>query len=439
MLDPALWQKYNIPAPRYTVYPHIPHWQEIPPAESVWKNHVLHAFAQDAELSLYVHLPFCESAFAYCGYNKRITSDHGVEIPYIETVLKEWELYRAVFPSAPILQQVHLGGATPSFFHPEHLAVLLDRLTADSRIAADHEFSVEAHPGLTTRAHLEMLSGFGFRRISIGVYEMAPHILETSAGRHPFRELIGLTELARETGFTSINYDLVYGLPLQSPAVLGQTMDMVAAMRPERISFYSYNRVPWIKTSQRIYSEAYLPRDERQQALYLLGREQLEAMGYREIGLDHFALSGDSLFEAMETGTLHRNFLGYTPHYTRLSIGLGASAISDSWDAFIQNARTIESYQEIIRNGHLPILRGHLLTPEDQILRRHMLNILCRFETNWDLPQFQCRELEAGVARLQPLEADGLVGLFPCCLRVTEQGKPFLRLICQLLDAYRNH
>ncbi len=435
MTDSVLLQKYNIPAPRYTSYPTVPYWQEEIPEEAVWLDKVWHAFAHDMEISLYIHLPYCERLCTYCGCNKRITLNHSVELPYIQTLLKEWGMYLRQFPQKPILREIHMGGGTPTFFHPDNLKTLLQGILQTAEIPEGHEFSFEAHPHSTTPEHLQTLFQLGFRRISIGVQDIAPEIMEIINRQQTVQEVRQVTTWARETGYSSINFDLIYGLPLQTKDHIRRTMEEVRLLRPERIAFYSYAHVPWIKPSQRAYSEADLPLGQEKRELYELGRNLLEEMGYVEIGMDHFALPGDPLYEAWETGALHRNFMGYTPYYSRLSIGLGASAISDSWDAFVQNEKSIESYQEAIENGHLALAKGHLLTSEDQTLRSHILNLMCRFETSWEIPDCQCAALKEGLKRMEPLIADGLAELFPCRLRVTEKGRPFLRILCMALDA----
>lgn len=436
MTDSALLQRYNIPSPRYTSYPTVPYWQEVAPKQQEWQSHVLRAFAINHEISLYIHLPYCEQLCTYCGCNKRITKNHRVERPYIETLLEEWKLYLAMFPETPIIREIHLGGGTPTFFKPENLDYLIRGIFEHALIHPEHEFGFEAHPNSTTRAHLETLYQLGFRRISVGVQDIAPEILEIINRQQSMQEVREVTTWARHIGYTSINYDLIFGLPLQTPEHIRRTMSELELLQPDRIAFYSYAHVPWVKPSQRAYSEADLPQGPEKRALYELGRDLLEQMGYVEIGMDHFALRTDSLYEAMETGALHRNFMGYTPFYTRLSIGLGASSISDSWDAFIQNEKTIEAYQEAIQAGRLAITKGHLLTQEDQLLRTHILNIMCRFETCWDDPEMQCEALYEGIQRLRPLELDGLVEIFPGKLRVTENGRAFLRIICMALDAH---
>jgi oxygen-independent coproporphyrinogen-3 oxidase len=434
-MDTTLLDKYNVPAPRYTSYPTVPYWQEQAPTEAQWKRHVVKAFQLDNEISLYIHLPFCESLCTYCGCNKRITCNHQVEAPYLESVLQEWSMYLALLPGRPVLRELHLGGGTPTFFSPQNLEYLVKTILKDVNIPAETEYGFEAHPGTTSREHLKVLRRLGFSRLSIGIQDFAPEILEIINRRQTLEDVEQVTAWAREFGYQSINYDLIFGLPLQTPDHIYRTMTKVRALRPERIAFYSYAHVPWIKPSQRAYSEADLPKGKAKRALYELGRKLLEEGGYQEIGMDHFALPKDSLYQAMETGSLHRNFMGYTPHYTRLCIALGASSIGDSWEAYIQNEKHIERYQELVKAGQFPISRGHLLTEEDQILRGHILNLMCRYETVWYKPEFQCPSLSEGLERLRELEKDGLVRLYPYQVKITRKGRPFTRNICLALDA----
>jgi oxygen-independent coproporphyrinogen-3 oxidase len=434
-MDYTLLDKYNVPAPRYTSYPTVPYWQEEVPSSGDWTQRVKAAFRENREISLYIHLPYCESLCTYCGCNKRITKNHKVELPYVESVLREWQLYTGLFSEKPVLRELHLGGGTPTFFSPANLQYLMQGILRTVELPNRYEFGFEAHPDSTSREHLRVLRESGFRRLSIGVQDFAPEILEIINRRQTFDQVRQVTQWARELGYDSINYDLIFGLPLQTADHIRQTVEKVRALSPERIAFYSYAHVPWIKPSQRAYSEADLPRGKEKRALYELGRDLLEAAGYVEIGMDHFALPKDSLYQALRSGTLHRNFMGYTPFYTRLSIALGASAISDSWDAYIQNEKRIESYRERVDRGEFPILKGHLLTEEDKIIRTHILNIMCRFETHWADSSLQCGALFDGIGRMKELEADGLVERRDYSLKVTPRGRPFIRNICMALDA----
>lgn len=434
-MQSQLLDKYNVPAPRYTSYPTVPYWQEEAPTQESWRGRVLTAFSQCQEVSLYIHLPYCEQLCTYCGCNKRITRNHQVEEPYLQTVLQEWKMYSALLPQRPVVREIHLGGGTPTFFQPANLAHFLQELLADVDLADEYEMGFEAHPFSTTYDHLAVLRELGFRRISIGVQDFAPEILQIINRQQTEEQVAQVTQWARDLGYTSINYDLIFGLPLQTAEHIRTTMDKLAVLKPERIAFYSYAHVPWVKPSQRAYSEADLPQGAEKRALYELGRDLLQEMGYVEIGMDHFALPTDALALAMEAGTLHRNFMGYTPYYSRLSIALGASSISDSWDAYIQNEKKIEDYTAAVEAGRFPISKGHLLTDEDQLLRQHILDIMCRFGTEWQTEDRQCAALYEGLDRLPELEHDGLLHLLPGQLQVTEMGRPFLRNICMALDA----
>lgn len=431
-----LFKKYNVPAPRYTSYPTVPYWQEECPSVEDWKEQAVRAFQKNGEISLYIHLPFCENLCTYCGCNKRITKQHSVETPYINAVLKEWEMYVELLPGRPVLKELHLGGGTPTFFSPANLRYLIENILADADMPESHEYGFEAHPNSTTREHLQVLRDLGFSRLSIGVQDFAPEIMEIINRRQTMQDVVQVTQWARELGYQSINYDLIYGLPLQTKDHVRTTIQKVRELAPERIAFYSYAHVPWIKPSQRAYSEADLPVGPEKRALYELGRELLLEAGYKDIGMDHFALEQDSLYEAMETGDLHRNFMGYTPYYTTLSLALGASSISDSWGAFVQNEKKIERYQELVKASEFPIIKGHILSDEDRILRRHILNIMCRYETIWFDDAYQCEALYKGLERMDTLERDGLIKLYPYQLKVTEAGKPFIRNICMALDAH---
>ncbi len=433
-MNTSLLAKYNIPAPRYTSYPTVPYWQSTAPSQAAWKSQVVQAFQENNEISLYIHLPYCEQLCTYCGCNKRITKNHQVEEPYIDAVLAEWAMYKALLPGKPILKEVHLGGGTPTFFSPKALERLLSTIYKDVAIAEDCEMGFEAHPGTTEREHLATLAKLGFKRLSIGIQDFAPEILLLINRSQTYEQVAEVTSWARTLGYTSINYDLIFGLPRQTKAHILDNMTKLAELRPERLAFYSYAHVPWIKPSQRAYSEADLPKGAEKRALYDLGRTLLEEIGYQEIGMDHFALPHDGLSKALRSGSLHRNFMGYTPFDTTLNLALGASSISDSWTAFVQNEKKIEDYQDKVAQGVFPILKGHLLSYEDQVLRKHILNIMCLYQTEW--PYEEQSLLEPALARLEELEKDGLIRIDSDRVEVTPLGQPFIRNICLAFDAH---
>jgi len=433
-----LVKKYNVAVPRYTSYPTVPYWDTDLFNADGWKASVKRSFDESNckdGISLYIHLPFCESLCTYCGCNTRITKNHTVEEPYIKAVLKEWEIYRGIMDEKPVIKEIHLGGGTPTFFSARNLDKLIKGILKESIVHKDAEFSFEAHPANTTVEHLETLYELGFRRLSLGIQDFDPKV-QFIINRHQTYEQVRVVTLqARRIGYTSINYDLIYGLPLQTLDGLIDTMNKVNSLLPERIAFYSYAHVPWVKPGQRLFTEQHLPDTETKDQLYDVGRSMLVHHGYEEVGMDHFALPGDALNRAQRAGTLHRNFMGYTHQHTQLLIGLGVSSISDSLYAFAQNSKTVEDYIKIISNNELPLIKGHLLTADDLVLRKHISNIMCKGETHWEHSAEICNALTGGIDRLKQLEDDSLVHIAHHGLNVTPLGKRFLRNICMALDA----
>ncbi|MEM6697479.1 MAG: oxygen-independent coproporphyrinogen III oxidase [Bacteroidota bacterium] len=434
-MDSTLLDKYDIPAPRYTSYPTVPYWQKEPPTQAEWLERVQISFDQNDEISLYIHLPFCERLCTYCACNKKITKRHDVESPYIKALLQEWKIYTDALSTRPKLKTLHIGGGTPTFFSPENLRILFEGIFAKADIAENHEFSFEVHPTDTTKAHLKVLHQLGFRRISIGVQDVDEEILKIINRHQTLEEVERVTQQARSIGYNSINFDLIFGLPRQNKRHIFNTMKAVKRLYPDRIAFYSYAHVPWKSKQQRAYDEKDLPLGVEKRAMYDFGKSLLEKFGYHEVGMDHFALQSDELWLASQNGTLHRNFMGYTNRHTDLMIGLGASAISDSWTAFAQNEKKTKFYQGCVADGELPIIKGHLLNREDRILRQHILNLSCRFETSWEDSYFTHPVLLDAQIRLQEMEVDGLLILLNKGLKVLPSGRPFIRNICMALDA----
>lgn len=426
-----LISKYNVPAPRYTSYPTVPFWEDNL-NEEAWKSSVKETFKihGDEGISLYIHLPYCESLCTYCACNTRITVNHAVEKPYVETLLKEWQLYLAQLGKKPLIKEIHLGGGTPTFFSSENLAHLISSILKTCQIAKDHDFSFEGHPSNTTAQHLQTLFDLGFRRVSFGVQDFDVTVQEAINRHQTFEEVKTVFETARKIGYTSINVDLVYGLPFQTPHSVGETVKKVIELFPERIAFYSYAHVPWLKPGQRKFSEKDLPVDSIKRQLYSIGRVLFTAASYCDIGMDHLALKNDPLFSAQEQGTLHRNFMGYTTGNSKLLIGLGCSAISDSGTAFSQNIKTVEEYMNAVNEGHFPISKGHILSAQDIIVRKKIMDIMCKGKTSL----VGATALTSLFSRLvEPLK-DELVELRGDDLVVTPIGKQFLRNICLAFD-----
>ena len=434
----SLIQKYNVPGPRYTSYPTVPYWEEDLFSTDQWKQTFLKSFneSNDSEgISLYIHLPFCESLCTFCGCNKRITKNHEVENPYILAVLKEWNLYCDLLATKPIIKEIHLGGGTPTFFAPENLEFLINGIFTRAVKAKEHEFSFEGHPNNTTRRHLQSLYDLGFRRVSYGVQDYSPKVQTAIHRLQPFHNVAKVTLWAKEIGYTSIGHDLIFGLPFQKLDDVIDTIEKTKSLQPDRLAFYSYAHVPWIKgNGQRGFKDEDVPKNDQKRELYEVGKQQLAKNGYQEIGMDHFALETDSMFESFKDGKLHRNFMGYTSSKTKLMIGLGVSSISDSWYSFAQNEKSIDDYYKRLANDELPIFRGHILNDEDLIIRKHILNLMCQFETSWKNSDTFIPEIPEIIESLREMEHDGFLKINPNSIVVTEVGKPFVRNICMAFD-----
>jgi len=438
----SLLQKYDLPTPRYTSYPTVPYWDFGTLTEASWKETVVNTFREEnGELCIYIHLPFCENMCTFCACNKRITVNHAVEDPYISSVLKEWAMYRSLLPTTPVIREIHLGGGTPTFFSPDNLEQLIKGITKDAIVKDNHEFSIEVHPNYTTEEHIKRLASVGFNRISLGVQDFDPKVQFVINRIQSFEKTKEVVDWARKYQYTSINIDLVYGLPHQTVNSVEHTVELIKTLMPDRIAFYSYAHVPWKSKVQRRYSEADLPAAADKWAMYSRGRELLEAAGFQPIGMDHFALANDKLFTAAREGKLHRNFMGYTTTRSKLIIGLGVSSISDAWYGFAQNEKEVEAYEEKIKQGILPLVHGHQLSEEDTVIRKKILELMCENETVLDHPLLDPAFIESAFDKLMLLEADELVKLSGRRIQVTEKGMSFIRIISAAIDAYlwRNH
>ena len=438
MLPFALIDKYNVPIPRYTSYPTVPFWKDGLLDNADWKLQIEKAIQYNKTkegISLYIHLPFCEQLCTYCGCNKRITKNHSVETIYIDALLKEWKMYKTIFGDDIVIRELHLGGGTPTFFSPENLVFLMTELFKDVKIHPEKEFSFEGHPNNTTKEHLQSLYNIGFRRVSFGVQDLNVKV-QTAINRiQPFEKTKQVTDWAREIGYESVNFDLIYGLPFQTNETIKETIETVIQLQPNRIAFYSYAHVPWTKKSQRAYDENDLPKGKDKYALYELGKQLFTNANYTDVGMDHFALENDGLLISKQKGLLHRNFMGYTTTNTEVLVGLGVSAISDVFYGFRQNYKTVEEYYQAINENTIPIHRGINVNDEDILYRKHILNIACKGKTDWkndfELTSFMKEQLN-------DLQKDGLVEWNDSQLEVTNLGWSFLRNICAVFDKKMN-
>lgn len=436
----SLIQKYNVPGPRYTSYPTVPFWNTEEFMKQLWIESFQKSFLESNQregISLYIHLPFCESLCTFCACHKHITKRHEVEQDYISTVLKEWSLYCDLVDEKPQIKEIHLGGGTPTFFAPDQLERLIKGILSNSYLHENYEFSFEGHPNNTTEEHLQTLYNLGFRRVSFGVQDYNMVVQKAIHRIQTFEQVKKVTLLSRKVGYTSISHDLIFGLPHQKLEDVLYTIKKTKELLPDRISFYSYAHVPWVKgVGQRGFDEKDLPKDNEKRELYEVGKQILQKEGYNEVGMDHFALKTDSLFQSMQNGNLYRNFMGYTSHKTQLMIGLGMSSISDSWYGFAQNVKTVKQYQTLINNNEIPVFRGHILSNKDLQVREIILDLMCQFQTPKSL---LTKTIQVDSNSIQELYNDQLIVWDEKGLKITEKGKPFVRNVCMAFDQYLLH
>lgn len=431
----ALIEKYNQPVPRYTSYPTVPYWQELQ-GPKPWIEKFRKRYVQSNKtdgISIYIHLPFCESLCTYCACNKRITKNHQVEEEYIRAILKEWNFYRNATDEKPLIRELHLGGGTPTFFSAANLQYLLEGILNNARIHPQHAFSIEGHPNNTRRDQLATLYRIGFRRISFGVQDIDPVVQRAINRIQPLENVRKVTEETREIGFTSVNYDLIYGLPFQSLDSSKKTVEEIIHLHPDRIAFYSYAHVPWKMKAQRLFDENDLPSAELKMQIYLQGRKMFIDQGYEDVGMDHFALPTDELNISSKHDSLHRNFMGYTAFKSALLIGLGVSAISDIGEAYAQNHRELENYYQAVRANQWPVAKGYFLDDLDLACKQYILDISCRGKTRLQSTHKNMLD-DFILPMLKQMEGDGLLTINGDEVIVKRQGKQFIRNICQAFD-----
>ncbi len=428
-----LLAKYDVPVPRYTSYPTVPYWETNPTTDQ-WVQH-LRATLQEGTggWSLYLHIPFCESLCTFCGCNNIITKDHKRETPYVDMVLKEWQLYLDQVPELleKPLKHIHLGGGTPTFLSADALTQLLKPILSRVKIDTnDFEGSIEVDPRRTNAAQLKALRELGFNRVSMGVQDFHPEVQRLVNRIQPLEITQKLTQDARDMGYTSVNFDLIYGLARQTPESITETAKATVALRPDRIALYSFALVPWIKPAQRLFKDEDLPKASEKRRLYEIARGILIEGGYVEVGMDHFALPTDNLCIAMKEKRLHRNFMGYTDQRTDVLLGMGVSSISETPFSFHQNEKVLPLYEAALNEGRLPTLRGHILTEEDKVRREQILNLMTNFEVSFvnEAQENQSKEFLAEMIK------DELVEIKDHKLMVNEAGRPFLRNACAFFD-----
>jgi oxygen-independent coproporphyrinogen III oxidase len=427
--------RYNTPSPRYTSYPTLMHWG-APPTAQQWVAALDEALsAADGALSLYTHIPFCQSLCGFCGCNMRLVRNHALAAPYVATLLQEFALYRERLTRPTIaLGQFHLGGGSPTYLPAAVLDQMLDGILQHVDVLPDADLAIEADPRNTTREQLVVLRRHGFNRLSLGVQDFDTRVLEIVNREQSESDVRRVVQEARELGFKNISFDLIYGLPLQTVDSLNNTFDLTLQLRPDRLSFLPYAHVPWIKPSQRRYTDADLPDNDARLQLLTTGRERLGGAGYEEIGLDQYALTADPLSTALQHGQLHRNFMGFTASRTQALLGLGVSAIGNAGNHYAQNEKSLAQYEARISDRALPLQRGHRLDAADQRIREHIWNLFSASATRISSDDESAGWWPTTHTHLQQMRADELVLIDGKQIAVAPKGRAFLRQIAAAFD-----
>ena len=436
-----LLSRYNVQGPRYTSYPTAPMWKEsFSAADYERALRESAAAASPSPLSLYMHLPFCEKLCFFCGCTVVITGRaHAPENPYLEVLEREidWVAERA--GPRPVVQ-LHWGGGTPTYFAPALLERLGRRIFDRFTMAPDAELGVEVDPRVTTREHLEALAALGFNRLSMGVQDFDPRVQEAINRIQPAADTRQLVEHARSLGFPSINVDLIYGLPFQTPETFSRTIDQVLEIGPDRLAVYSYANVPWMKKHQNVLLP-HLPDEKTKFGIFQMALSRFTEAGFEYIGMDHFARPDDELARARRERTLHRNFQGYTTKAGTDLLGLGMSAIGSVGDAYVQNRRELAEYRRAVGEAGAATFRGCRLSADDRLRRTVIGNLLCHgvvvkreIEASFGIG-FDGTFAEA-IEKLRPCVEDGLVELSSDEIRATPLGRIFLRNLAMCFDAY---
>lgn len=435
-------EKYNQPGPRYTSYPTAPEWRDDF-GEADWLAAIDESRASTAPLSLYTHLPFCQSLCLFCGCNVIISKKHEeVSAPYLARLKQEiTRMSERLNPARPV-EQLHWGGGTPTYLSAAQIEELFTHLASHFRFAPDAEIGIEIEPRTISEEQCRTLRRLGFNRLSLGVQDFDPLVQKTVNRVQPYEMTKGVFDTCRELGFESINVDLIYGLPHQTVESFSRTVDQILTMNPDRIALFSYAHVPWLKKQQGSFAN-HLPMGFEKFRIFRRAIEMLTEAGYRYIGMDHFARPDDELCRAQDDRTLTRNFQGYTTKAGCDLYAFGVSAISSLENVYAQNWRELPAYYAAIDGGRLPVMRGMRVTAEDKLRRAVINRILC----HGCLPKAEI-EREFGIhfdehfapelAWLADLERDQLVRLSPGGIEVTTLGRIFMRNVAMAFDAYLN-
>ena len=438
-ISDGMLEKYNRPGPRYTSYPTAPVWKDdFGPGDL--EEFYARAETSGTPLSLYMHLPFCESLCLFCACNVSIQKDKRVAIPYLAALKEEIDHVAGKVSRNRQVIQFHWGGGTPTYLSPAQMEDLFGHARERFSFAPDAEVGIEVDPRVTSGEHLETLRRLGFNRLSMGIQDFQAQVQETIHRVQPYEMTRDLIAAARALGFESLNVDLIYGLPYQTAESFAVTIEQVLTLVPDRVAMFSYAHVPWLKKQQGSF-QAHLPEGREKFRIFRSGLENFLAAGYQYIGMDHFARPGDELASAQRNRTLHRNFQGYTTKAGADLYGMGVSAISSIGAAYAQNRREVPAYQDEVGRRGMATMRGYRLSPDDLLRRAVISRLLCHTvipkqeierEFSIAFDEYFAPELQ----RLEEPRDEGLVELSADEIRVTPLGRIFIRNVAMVFDRY---
>lgn len=440
--DSRIISQYDMAGPRYTSYPTAPQFSEHFSLED-FSAAVVRSNASARPLSLYFHIPFCDTLCFYCGCNKVVTHSKGRAQPYLDRVAQEIALQAEVFDSTRTVAQLHWGGGTPTFISDDEMTALM-QVTRKHFTLLDNdvgEYSVEIHPGRVSANTMHHLRNLGFNRVSMGVQDFDPQVQKAVNRYNSVDEVRALVSALRQQNYHSISMDLIYGLPLQTARSVGETLKQVIDLSPDRLSLFNYAHMPHLFKSQALIRTQDLPSAQQKLEILQLAIERLQEAGYVYVGMDHFAKPEDSLVKAQQSGKLQRNFQGYSTHGDCDLLAFGVSSISAFGGIYMQNAKSIESYQSLIDAGQRAFIRGFILSDDDHVRQSVINQLICHFHLDFKLlrEQFGINPgayFASELAALQPMIDDGLLSLDKEGIQVHNSGRLLIRRICMVFDAY---
>ncbi|MBT3981604.1 MAG: oxygen-independent coproporphyrinogen III oxidase [Bacteriovoracaceae bacterium] len=429
-----LLDKYNQQLPRYTSFPAHPHWNGSPTTVQ-WMNQLQETSRENNNLEIYIHIPYCESLCRFCACNKKITKNKEISKIYIDALLKEWKHYtdqNLDFQTTGI----HLGGGTPTFLSPGELDLLFTELSKTMKFAPKFKGSIEIDPRVTVPGHLEVFEKHNFNHISLGIQDFDLAVQENISRIQPLELVADLVSKIRSRDGIFLNFDLIHGLPGQTPETIRDTFDKVIDLGPDTIAYYSYARVPWKSKAQSLLEKLKIPTGEEKKELFDIGKQALLANGFKELGFDHFAKPESELYKSKQSGTLKRNFMGYTVSNAEMLIGLGCSSISYSGLGYVQNEKNPDTYMEQIQKGEMPFITGHTHSELDIEIYKNIQELMCngRSDLTETLSKMSTNLSGTVLAELNDMKTDGILDINNGVVEVKEIGIPYVRNICKALD-----